>query len=340
MQPLVVLAQSTAPVCNDGGGVCRWLYDVTGNVFLAETLDKVVPPLLRIAVVLVVAWIAIGIARSVIRRIAERAKAGDASARLRSLTGGRLATPVNPRKVQRVDALVAVVGSITAVAVWSIAVMMILGSFGIDLGPLIAGAGILGVAIGFGAQNLVADFLSGMFMLAEDQFGVGDVIDAGDASGVVEGISLRTTRIRDVTGTLWHVPNGEIRRVGNMSQEWARALLDIGVSYGTDIDQAAGVIKEVADGMASEEDYSEKFLDAPEIWGVQNLGADSVDIRLVIKTKPGEQWGIGRELRRRIKMALDEADIEIPFPQRTVWLRTDATGTARPVLEVADGEPS
>ena len=227
-------------------------------------------------------------------------------------------TATSNRRATRADALGTLLRSLANVIVLTIAVFMILGVFGINLAPLIAGAGIIGLAVGFGAQDLVSDFLAGVFMLAEDQYGIGDVIDAGEGIvGVVEGISLRTTEVRDVSGTLWHVPNGQITRIGNMSQEWARTLLDVGVSYDTDIDQASEVIKGVADEMAGEEGYAVDFLGEPEIWGVQNLGADSVDIRLVIKTTPGTQWGIARELRRRIKYALDGADIEIPFPQRT-----------------------
>jgi hypothetical protein len=223
-----------------------------------------------------------------------------------------------------------------SVVIWTIVVITILGVFGVNLGPLIAGAGIIGIAIGFGAQDLVKDFLSGVFMLLEDQYGVGDIIDAGEAAGVVEGVTLRSTRVRDVTGTLWHIPNGEIRRIGNMSQEWARALLDIGVAYGTDVDVASQLILRVATDMAHEDDYQEVFLDEPEIWGVENLGTDSVDIRLVIKTQPGQQYAIARELRRRIKRAFDTAEVEIPFPQRTVWLRTE-----QPVaLGGADARPS
>ena len=149
---------------------------------------------------------------------------------------------------------------------------MLLGEFDINLGPLIAGAGILGVAIGFGAQSLVRDLLSGIFMLIEDQYGVGDVIDAGDATGTVESVGLRTTRIRDVRGTLWHIPNGEIRRVGNMSQVWARSILDIDVAYDTDLDLAMETIKTVADGVWNEQLDAANIPEEPVISGVQNFG--------------------------------------------------------------------
>jgi small conductance mechanosensitive channel len=196
------------------------------------------------------------------------------------------------------------------------AALMCLGEVGIDLGPLIAGAGVLGVAIGFGSQSLVRDFLSGAFILVEDQFGVGDIVDVGEASGTVEAVSLRTTRLRAIDGTVWHVPNGEIRRVGNMSQHWSRALLDIEVAYDTVVEHARSVIKRVADSVWAEDDG---VLEEPELWGVEQLGANGVMLRLVVKTTPSQPWRVSRELRERIKVAFDEEGIEIPFPQQTVW---------------------
>ncbi|MGZ0217169.1 MAG: mechanosensitive ion channel family protein, partial [Acidimicrobiales bacterium] len=179
-------------------------------------------------------------------------------------------------------------------------------------------------AIGFGAQSLVRDLLSGIFMLIEDQYGVGDVINAGEATGTVESIGLRTTRLRDVSGTLWHIPNGEIRRVGNMSQVWARAILDIDVAYDTDLDLAMETIKEVADGLWQEQRQEATIIEEPVVAGVQNFGADAVTIRLSVKTEPSEQWGTGRLLRKRLKEAFDREGIEIPFPQRTVWLKNES----------------
>lgn len=282
-------------------------------------------------IIILVAWIASLLVRRIIRRAVRRAGAdpttparGRGKVRRTFSLGEDIEATASLRRAQRAKALGAMAESIAGAAIWTIALVTILGTtFGVNLGPLIAGAGIIGIALGFGAQGLVRDFLSGVTMLSEDQFGVGDTIDVGDATGVVEGVSLRTTRVRDVTGTLWHVPNGEIRRVGNMSQEWSRALLDIGIAYGADIDRAAEIIGAVAADMAHEPEHRDSFLDEPEVWGVEDLGVDSVAIRLVIKTQPGRQWAIARELRRRIKNAFDEAGIEIPFPQRTLWLRTE-----------------
>jgi moderate conductance mechanosensitive channel len=304
-----------------------WFGESATVRLIANSVDVISQAL----IIILVAWIASLVVRRVIRRAVRRAGAEPAAPphgrgkvrrtfTLRDADGSDLSL----RRAQRAKALGAMAESISRATIWAIAFVTILGTtFGVNLGPLIAGAGIIGIALGFGAQGLVRDFLSGVSMLAEDQFGVGDTIDVGDATGVVEGVSLRTTRVRDVTGTLWHVPNGEIRRVGNMSQEWSRALLDIGIAYGADIDTAAEIIGAVATDMAHEPEHRESFLDEPEVWGVENLGADSVAIRLVIKTQPGRQWAIARELRRRIKNAFDAAGIEIPFSQRTVWLRTE-----------------
>ena len=223
------------------------------------------------------------------------------------------------RAEQRLEALTSVLRSITSVVIFGIAGFMVLGELGIELGPLLAGAGIVGVALGFGSQTLVRDFLSGVFILVEDQFGVGDVVDLdGTTAGNVEAVSLRTTRLRAVDGTVWHVPNGEIRRVGNMSQHWSRSLLDVEVAYGTDIERAKDVIAEEATAYARED---ADVLEEPEVWGVEALGANGVTIRLVVKTTPSEQWRVSRRLRERIKARFDAEGIEIPFPQQTVWFR-------------------
>jgi moderate conductance mechanosensitive channel len=308
------------------------------NDLLRRFLRDVLGPGLQILLILFLAIAVLYVIRRVIARTVERAKDPHAArgSRLRRRVG--LADDGSPayslRRAQRADALGALLTSIAGAVIWVLAGFLVLAEIGVNLAPLVAGAGVVGLAIGFGAQNLVADFLSGVFMLAEDQYGVGDIVDVGEASGVVEGVTLRTTRIRDVEGTLWHVPNGEIRRVGNSSQDWARSLLDVGVAYQTDVDLAIEIIERVAAQMAHESGYDEQFLDEPEVWGVQALGPDSVDIRLVIKTQPGKQWAITRELRRRIKAAFDVAGVEIPFPQRTVWMRQD-DGGGQPSLDRA-----
>jgi small conductance mechanosensitive channel len=205
---------------------------------------------------------------------------------------------------------------------------MVLGELGIELGPLIAAAGIAGVALGFGAQSLVKDFLAGIFILIEDQYGVGDIIDVGEVSGTlvtgtVESVSLRATRLRSTNGTVWHVPNGTILRVGNMSQQWARALLDVSVAYGSDLDRAQAVIKAAADELWQDPAWSEELLEEPELWGVESLAPEGVTIRLVVKTQPAEQFRVLRELRGRIKLALDAAGVDIATTQRTLVMQRD-----------------
>lgn len=262
--------------------------------------------------------------RSAVRRAAKaRVPAGKLSA-IGSLGGaerpGPEAAARAARAGQRVDALSAVLSSGLVFVVWVMGIFMILGELGLNLGPLLAGAGVIGLAIGFGAQSLVRDFLAGIFILVEDQFAVGDIVDVGEATGVVEEVTLRITRLRSVEGTVWHVPNGEIVRVGNMSQHWSRSLLDIEVAYDTDLERAKSVIKRVADQLATED---ADILDEPDVWGVEVLGASGITIRLVVKTTPSEQWRISRTLRERIKAAFDSEGIEIPFPQQTIWHRAE-----------------
>jgi small-conductance mechanosensitive channel len=223
------------------------------------------------------------------------------------------------RAEQRITALTSVLRSVASFVIFLIAGFLILGEIGLNIAPLLAGAGIIGIALGFGAQSLVKDFLSGLFILVEDQFGVGDIVDLDQqTAGTVEAVSLRITRLRAVDGTVWHVPNGEIRRVGNQSQHWSRALIDIEVAYDTDLDHAQAVIAGVAHEIASEDS---DVLDEPEVWGVEALGANGITIRLVVKTRPSEQYRVSRELRQRLKAAFEREGIEIPFPQQTVWHR-------------------
>ena len=280
---------------------------------------------LTIVGILIGAMIANRVARRGVKR--GLAKVGQGGLRERITPSGAARSiladtgELTPRSTQRVEALSTVLRSVVSFTIWTIALFMVLGQVGIDLGPMLAGAGIIGVAIGFGSQSLVKDFLAGIFILVEDQFGVGDTVDLGEAVGVVEVVSLRTTRLRSVDGTVWHVPNGEIGRVGNKSQHWSRALLDIQVAYDTDLTEASAAIKATADAVWREE--PENILEEPELWGVENLGAHGVDIRLVVKTQPSKQWEISRLMRERIKEAFDERGIEIPFPQQTVWMRSD-----------------
>lgn len=337
----VVIADLTSACGAEPGVICEWVYDLTSNEGLAEFVQLISKPI-NAGFILVVAYFLARIARRLIRRFTDRLVAAqeekaeeavfeepstegnDEEARAAfaewAVRRSQYLKDQAARGRQRAETLGAVLSSGATIVIWTIAVMIALGEIDLDVGPLIASAGIVGIALGFGAQSLVKDFLSGIFMLIEDQFGVGDIVDVGDAVGVVEAVSLRITQVRDVNGTLWHVPNGEITRVANKSQQWARAVLDLDVAYDTDIGKAFEVIQAAADSVWHDRLDAATILERPEIWGVERFGPDAVTIRLVAKVEPAEQWAASRQLRARIKEAFDREGIVIPFPQRTVWM--------------------
>lgn len=292
----------------------------------------------RIVLILIAAFVLARVLRRVIHRLmtrlAERqARRLDSQLSTESQSGSQALTALREglsgmlspeerreRTAQRAKTLGATLASILSFIIYAVAIMLCLDELGISLAPILASAGVAGVALGFGAQSLVRDFLSGVFIIVEDQYGVGDIVDLGEASGVVEEVTLRATRVRGLDGTLWHVPNGEIRRVGNSSQYWARVILDVPVAYDVDVTRVSMLIKQVADevwrGRAAQD-----IVEEPEVWGVEDFGPNSLIVRLVVKTRPGSQWDVARELRVRLKEAFDREGLEIPFPQRTVWLR-------------------
>ena len=224
--------------------------------------------------------------------------------------------------------------SIVTGVVLAVVVTMMLSEVGVNIAPIIASAGILGLAIGFGAQSLVSDFLSGIFMIFEDQYGVGDEVDLGEAVGTVEAVSLRVTRVRDVNGTVWYVRNGEILRVGNMSQNWARTVLDVSVAYSEDIAQVTRVLTDVAHDLWEDKEFTGRVIEEPSVWGVQDLTPDAVVLRVALKTAPLEQWAVAREMRHRIKARFDAEGIEMPFAQRVVWMRSTDTEPAPPTTDI------
>ena len=312
--------------------ICERLFEVTdGNRVVGPLVDAVV----SIAVIFLIAWIASALAHRYFARVVARVVAPDRTAASRHISklGGRagelVANPLgiddvpDPRREARITSISAVVGSTTSIIIWSIAGVVAFGELGIQLAPLIAGLGIAGVALGFGAQSLVKDCIAGLFMLLEDQYGIGDVVDLDEAVGTVEKISLRTTVLRGVDGTVWHVPNGEVQRVGNKSQLWSVALIDVDVAYDCDLAAARQVIIECVQEVCATDEWVGSVLDPPQLLGVEALGADGITIRVTVKTEPGAQWGLQRALREALKSALDGAGIEIPFPQRTIWVRRD-----------------
>ncbi len=325
----------------DPGFVCERVFDLTGDPTAAEISVWLLDRPLRILFILLLAWIVVRLGRRTVMRFATSLAATPTDPRLRALREmGPGKVLIEEREQARAQARAETIGlvlrSVVSAVVWTLAAMLALGEVGLDLGPLIAGAGIGGIALGFGAQSVVRDFLSGLFMLIEDQYGVGDIIDAGEATGTVEKVSLRTTTLRDVRGVVWHIPNGEILRVGNFSQLWSRALIDIEVAYDTDLRFAMGVVQRIADELWEDPEWGgDEVMERPEVWGVQDLGASGIAIRLVIKTEPSQQWAVERELRLRLKEGLDAAGIEIPFPQSTVWLRNQGDFPPEPAPDPA-----
>lgn len=319
------------------GWLCTTVFRVTDSKSAAEVADVLAQPL-RIVLVLVLAWSSARILRRIVTRTATKLRDQPRSSVFRDGTTDPtvLDDLHQRRRVQRVDTLATVLRNVVSVIVWVIAVLIILADLGVDLAPLLASAGVVTVVIGFGAQQVVRDYLAGLSMLLEDQFGVGDNIDMGDATGTVESVSLRVTRLRDIEGVVWWVPNGEVTRVGNNSQQWSRALLDVAVAPDTDIVGATEVIQATADEMWHDAAWRSRLLAEPEVWGVEDVGAAGILIRVVMKTVPLEQWDVARELRARLKRAFDAAGIELPVQKQRITY--EIRGAPPPPLADASGE--
>jgi small conductance mechanosensitive channel len=257
-------------------------------------------------------------------RLVHRAARGNVPGFIADSRAGEFLDNLKPanhaRRQQRTETMGSLLKSVSTGLILAVVVVMVLSKLGIDIAPIIASAGIVGVALGFGAQNLVKDFLSGIFMILEDQYGVGDTVDLGEATGTVEAVSLRVTRLRDVNGTVWYVRNGEILRVGNQSQNWARTVLDVTVSYDADLDSVQKILQDVATTTYENEQFHDVIIEAPEVWGVERFDKDGVVVRVVLKTAPAQQWLVARAMRQRIKAEFDRAGIKMPttFPVATI----------------------
>ena len=216
------------------------------------------------------------------------------------------------RRKQRAATTGSLLRSVSTLVIYGIAAMMVMSELGVPLAPLLASAGVGGVALGFGAQSLVRDFLSGIFMIMEDQYGVGDVIDTGQAIGTVEEVTLRITRVRDGDGVVWYVRNGEILRIGNKSQGWATTTVDLPIAYDQSVEKALRVLREVTELVDDESPWKEKLLETPQVAGVESVTGGSVTLRIIAKCVPNEQYAVSREIRERAKVALDAAGISAP----------------------------
>ena len=307
-----------ASPCADGEQVCDLVYDWTGNGRFADWSGVLIGTPLAILGLLVFGLALRWILQRLVLRIAQRAERGVMPERLDALAAAR--------RAQRAATMAGIFNSIITIVLIAVVGTMILSEIGVNIAPIIASAGIIGLALGFGAQSLVKDFLAGIFIFMEDQYGVGDVVDLGEAVGSVEAVTLRMTRLRDVNGTVWYVPNGEIMRVGNQSQNWSRAVIDVNVGYGEDLVRVQQVLREVAHDLWDDEDFKDVIIEEPEVTGVENLAADAVTVRVMVKTAPLQQWAVARALRQRIKARFDHEGFEIPFAQRVVWHRDDKRG--------------
>jgi len=272
---------------------------------------------LRIALIVVLAvllrWLALRAVGRLVRRTvsADRSRNGGAARVLASATGA------NPeRRRQRTETLGSVLRSVITVVVYGVALLMVLDVLKVPIGPALASAGVAGVALGFGAQSLVKDVLSGVFMLVEDQYGVGDVVDVGDAVGTVEQVTLRITKLRDGSGVAWYVRNGEIVRVANKSQGWSTAIVDLPVALGQDLDGVQRVISGALEQLYADEEWRELLLEEPTVAGVEQVVGTTVTIRVTAKTAPNEHLGVQREIRERVLTAFEAAGVRAPvvFP--------------------------
>ena len=229
--------------------------------------------------------------------------------------------PAITEREKRARTVASLVRTVGTSLVLLIAGMMLFREIGLDITPLLAGAGVAGLAIGLGAQSLIRDVFAGTFILLEDQFHVGDVIRAAGVSGQVEKITLRMTIVRDLHGVVHFIPNGEIKVASNLTKEWSQAVLEIGVSYEEDVDRVIRVLTEIGQGLADDETFGKLVLESPQVLGVEALADSQVTIRILAKTLPLKQWDVARELRRRIKARFDREGIQIPYPHRVVITR-------------------
>jgi len=275
--------------------------------------------LFRILSVLIAGVIANIATRFLIKRIVAEVVRGVKKTHKVDDTTELNASPVSAmRSVQRARTLGSVLNNTATWVIASVVLILVLSELGFSVTALVASAGIIGAALGFGAQSVVKDVVNGLFMVFEDQLGVGDVVDLGMAEGVVERVGIRITEVRDISGTLWFVRNGEILRVGNHTQDWSRVILDLPVPYESNIDEIQKILLESANAFAASPEWRRKVIEDPEVWGVQSVSAEAITLRLVVKVRAGEQWAAERALYRALKESLDNKKVDIPPLNRMV----------------------
>jgi small conductance mechanosensitive channel len=303
----------TRPTCaDDTGSWCARFYELTNNDVLSRSADAIVAGVLQTTLIIVLAVLA----RYLLHRVIYRVVEGSTGARVSRLVSRAPALARDgsaaARSAQRARTIGSVLRSMSSVVIGTVAAVMVLAEFNVNLAPILASAGIVGLAVGFGAQNLVRDFLSGMFMLLEDQYGVGDIVDVGVASGEVEAVGLRITTLRDGNGTVWYVRNGEILRVGNKTQGYAIAVVDLPVAHSADIGVVTELLGRVARDRVAEPDIADDVLEPPEVLGVERVAADAVTLRVTARVQPGKQFAVQRALNAAVTSALDAAAVPRP----------------------------
>jgi small-conductance mechanosensitive channel len=303
---LSVFAASSdaAPSCvRDSTSLCARVYDVAHSAWLASNADALIATPTHILLIVLIAVVARMLVNRFIRRLTSTTATGSVPTVLRPLKSRgphRDGEQLTARRSQRAEAIGSVLRSFSSFVILGIAVVLVLGELGINLAPIVASAGVIGVAAGFGAQNLIKDFIAGIGIILEDQYGVGDVVDLGAASGTVEAVGLRVTRLRDAHGVVWYARNGEILRVGNKSQGFAQVVIDMPVAHDTDLERCRRVMQEVADVLYADEEWDGVLLAEPESLGVEDVTAAGVVMRVQVRTTSAEQWRVGRELRMRL----------------------------------------
>src|SRR5690349_5081727 len=295
--------------------LCSWVFEQTNSQWLANSSYVIVVKPVRIIAIIAIALLIRWLLHRGIRRLTATTSRAAMPALLKPLRErpdkqqeAAENTFIPERRRQRAEAIGSVLRSFVTAVVFTMAALLIFGELGFNLGPLLASAGIVGVALGFGAQSLVKDLIAGLFMLLEDQYGVGDTVDLGEAIGVVETVGLRITTIRDMRGVLWYIRNGEIVRVGNKSQGWALVVIDIPIGF-IPAEEAVGVLKRAAERVAASPDHENEFIEPPDVVGVEQLTVDGAVIRTIAKTTADAQAVVQRELRRALTEALDLAGL-------------------------------
>ena len=291
--------------------------DINFQEFFSKVCEKALSAGPRILLIIVIAFVILRVSRLFSRQILQ--------------TLQKRGKKKDEEFFKRAETLSSIIRYVINVVVMLTAIVMILGELGIEIGPILAAVGVLGLAVGFGAQSLVKDLISGFFILLEDQIRVGDVVQIAGKAGVVEKINLKMTILRDLSGNVHFVPNGEINVVTNMTKGYSQYVFDIGVAYREDVDEVMQIMREVDEELRKDPDFKDDILEPLEVLGLDQFGDSALVVKARTKTKPIKQWRIGREFKRRLKRRFDEKDIEIPFPHITLYMGKDKQDQSPPL---------